>query len=349
MKKIFDFLKSPLVISIMVIGGVYLFWLFTTTTDIRSIHSVLNNFGSYIAALAIFGIYLFIIAIKHRGKKFFKLDYIAVAILFIVYVRWFQLIPTAFEDDEFTSPSYIAGIILFGICVIFLASAQLAKNHPILRTLLLVPAILIFCLNLIFTWIFFPTLSINTRCNGTTYYISEFSPLSDAQWSYSQLTKWKGFFSYESYFFGVDGASKIVCDKENGQTNIVRVPGVLDEIDGKNPRKFANYAWAQLGDRQYFLATDWLVSDGCNTATSHCCDLVTYTLYECSLEYTSCNPLFIQYADDSCDEPILEANEKDNEINLYNDFDDNPDRILIFTYGENPRCYVEGCQILEAE
>jgi hypothetical protein len=42
----------------------------------------------------------------------------------------------------------------------------------------------------------------------------------------------------------------------------------------------------------------------------------------------------------------LEANEASNEINIYIDEDANRDT-LIYTYGEYPRCYVEGCEILE--
>lgn len=38
----------------------------------------------------------------------------------------------------------------------------------------------------------------------------------------------------------------------------------------------------------------------------------------------------------------LEVDATKNEINLINYEDDT----LIFTYGENPRCYVEGCEIL---
>jgi len=44
---------------------------------------------------------------------------------------------------------------------------------------------------------------------------------------------------------------------------------------------------------------------------------------------------------------IIEGNEETDEISAYNDWDDNPNRTLIFTYGEHPRCYVEGCEILE--
>jgi hypothetical protein len=45
---------------------------------------------------------------------------------------------------------------------------------------------------------------------------------------------------------------------------------------------------------------------------------------------------------------VLEGNEETNEIEVYNDNKENGGT-LIFAYGEHPRCYVEGCEILEEE
>jgi hypothetical protein len=49
----------------------------------------------------------------------------------------------------------------------------------------------------------------------------------------------------------------------------------------------------------------------------------------------------------------VEADESTNEIQIIfkDDFDAGKrefgEEILIYTYGDNPRCYVEGCEILE--
>ena len=265
----------------------------------------------------------------------------------IIYVRWFQIIPIELNKNNFFGPSYrasnpfIVGVILFSTYIFLATATWFAKNHQTSRVFILTPTILVFCVELIFTWIFFPSQPKSARCNETTYYISKYRSLPDPQWSYWQLTKWKGITNYETHFIGNSGISKIICDETNKQANIVNGPGVLIETDGEKPRRFDNYAWAELKDSQYFLASE------CNNWESGACESASYVLYECKLDYTACNPLSIKYTDYFNRQLILEENKSTNEISLYDDYEDNPNRILIFTYGENPRCYVDKCEILK--
>jgi hypothetical protein len=76
---------------------------------------------------------------------------------------------------------------------------------------------------------------------------------------------------------------------------------------------------------------------------AHSCDSYTYTLYECDLDYTSCDPLPVQYTETNHEYEwgYLDINEATNEINAYS-FKDS----LIFTYGENPVCHIHRCEIL---
>jgi hypothetical protein len=341
MKKIFNSLKSRFKAIVMLIGGVYLFLLFTASTDIRDINF---NFGPYFVGLAVSGIYIYIVVIKHHSEKIPEWGLITIAIFFSIYMRWFQLSPSILGENDYDNASYTAGIILVSAYIILVILVWFAKNHPILRAFLFVPTILVFCINLIFAWIYFPSLSYNTRCNEASYYISQYRPLSDPQWSYWRLTEWKRFFNYESYFVGNSGVSEIVCDEKNKQTNIINGPGVLIESHGENPTVFFDeYAWAQLNKYQYFLSYKCNNWDG----NSYSCPTEIYRLYKCNLDYKSCQPLSIQYASDDVNTLVLEADETVKEILLYDDYDDNPDRKLIFTYSENPRCYVEGCEILD--
>ena len=110
--------------------------------------------------------------------------------------------------------------------------------------------------------------------------------------------------------------------------------------DGENPREYVRYTYAQLGDHLYFLSKERHKVNDCKTIL---CDVYTYTLYECKLDYTSCIPLPIQYTENYDVGIVLEANESFNEIVALDEDNDT----LIFTYGEHPRCYVEGCEILE--
>ena len=74
---------------------------------------------------------------------------------------------------------------------------------------------------------------------------------------------------------------------------------------------------------------------------------MTYRLFECDLGHASCDPIPIMYTKDNVDFLVLEADETTKEINLYDELSDSDERILIFSYSEHPRCYVEGCEILE--
>jgi hypothetical protein len=114
----------------------------------------------------------------------------------------------------------------------------------------------------------------------------------------------------------------------------------LAYTDGDNPRR---YEWhsVQLGDHKYQMALDDHDSRECTSTLF--CDSYTYTLYECNLDYTSCDPLPVQYVTTSSDSIFLNANEVTGEISASNSKD-----TLIFIYREYPVCYFfDKCVILD--
>lgn len=124
--------------------------------------------------------------------------------------------------------------------------------------------------------------------------------------------------------------------------NVGKISVIYTSVDGSSRldytlRKqslFYDYP-AQLKNRLYYLAYYRNLDPRS----------VTYTLYECSLDNTSCKQLPFQYIGFGYLREIT-ANEETGEINIIIDNEVDQDT-LIFTYGENPRCYVEGCEILE--
>jgi len=70
-----------------------------------------------------------------------------------------------------------------------------------------------------------------------------------------------------------------------------------------------------------------------------------FSLYECKLDNTSCKKLPIQYMGKGRSKETI-ADEITGEIKVFIDDQWGQDT-LVFTWGENPRCYVEGCEILE--
>ncbi len=223
---------------------------------------------------------------------------------------------------------------------------KLSKNRQLLKAIVSVPAAIFLFGNILHAMAFFPSLDVISKCNGNTYYITWMHPFGDYQWTFYNLTVWRSFLKYDSSFFGYlpgAGPYKVICDEKRNEANIIRTANdVLVYTNGENPRSYDQYAGIEFNGYQYFLA--WQ----CNHWSPSTCDSETYTLYQCNLDFKSCDSLPLQYTTEKSDEFfVFEADETANEINLYDDFDDNLDRALIFTWGEHPRCHVEGCKILE--
>lgn len=274
------------------------------------------------------------------GKNFFL---IIAAIMIAIYVRWFWLTPLVFEYYNDPNAGFLVGLTLFIIFFIFAATSYFLKNGCI-KSFIIPITILLALINISYIFAFFPLVDNHIKCNGRNYYITWMHPFGDYQWIFDELTIWNGL-HYESRFFGYSqGPYEIICDEEQGTANIIRtINGVLTYSHGEISQGFYDYAGAELEDHRYFLAFT------CNNWHDYTCPSETYTLYECNLEYKSCASLHISYTSNNADNLVLEANQETGEINLYDDYEDNPDRVLIFIYGEHSQCYMDGCKILESK
>jgi hypothetical protein len=245
------------------------------------------------------------------------------------------------DPDE----AYVFGLILLGLFCFFATNLTKPSDDPaVIKVMLFILSTIFLLGNMAHAIAFFPTLSSSARCAGRTYYISWMHPLTDYQWTFYNLTIWKPFLTYESHFFGYSGGPyEIVCDEERWEANIIRTfNNVLAYTDGENPRHYDEYNGARLKNHQYFLTRQ------CNDWIPSTCGSMTYTLYQCDLSFKSCDPLPIQYTQyDSSDFLELSSDEITDEVQLHEDDFATDAVVLIFTYGEHPRCYVEGCEILE--
>jgi hypothetical protein len=145
-----------------------------------------------------------------------------------------------------------------------------------------------------------------------------------------------------------------LVDKENHEINLIKntpdsdLERALVYTYGEKPRSYSGYA-GKLGNHVYQIS--WECDKQPPKGSYSFCDgSFTYTLYECNLDYIDCHSLPIKYTSLG-QYPYLswEVNENAREINLYSDYDFELDRFLILTYGERPRCYAEGCEILNSE
>ncbi len=272
--------------------------------------------------------------------------HITIAILVVIYLWWFRLDPYWFPlSPPGGASEEILGIILFIFYVIFSALVKLAKKHATVRALLLGPTILFLLLNAIYIFSYLPSIKTTATYNGVTYYITENNEFMGTwhPW-YFQFIKWKNIFDFGVYNLGYDGWDSqyiITYDNKNNAANIV------DQSTNK-----LVYAWSQpfrscdasaeFGNKIYYLAEDCIAW---NTNYADECNIAELTFYQCNLDNTSCELLPFHYAGKYMFDASLVPEKTTNEINLYLDIQGNGTPTLIYTYGEHPRCYVEGCSI----
>jgi hypothetical protein len=267
---------------------------------------------------------------------------VSILIFVIVFLRWFQLTPLMFYNDP--DFAYIVGLILLGLYVIFATLTKLLSKFRALQMLLLIPTSIFFVGNILYILAFFPLIEFTAKCGEKTYYITWMHPFGDYQWNFYNVTIWDGPFKYDSFFFGYSGGGyRIVCDDERNETNIINTSrDVLTYIDSNKPLLFDEYNGVQLKNHRYFLA------EQCNDWVPSTCGSLTYTLYQCNFDFKSCGPLPIQYTQyDTRDFLDLSADESTSKINLREEDFETNEVILIFTYSDQPQCYVEDCKILE--
>ena len=282
-------------------------------------------------------------AIKWIGNNFL---FIAVVIFILFYLHWFRIAPFVFLNDP--SFAFVGGMVLLLIYVVLASISSLSKFGVGVKILFYSLSIIFLIFNAFYLNIHMPWIETTAKCNGNTYYITHGSPLFDEQWTYVQLTKWKGMFKYESSFYGYApsaSANEIICDVDKNETHFIRDSSRLIYIDGENPIGFEGNWGAQLKNNLYFMSEEWIPQEHCNEEESKSCDVVVYTLYQCKSNFTDCRPLPISYTSSDVFSLELRTDEITNEISLFQHYFSNDDETLIFTYGENSRCYEDGCAI----
>jgi hypothetical protein len=273
---------------------------------------------------------------------------ITIGVFIVFYLRWFRVAPFVFLNDP--TRAFIGGLVLLFLYTIVSFMTRLSELDIAQKTLVYISAIPLLVINVVYLNLYLPRIETMAKCNGITYYITYGAPILDDQWTYIQLTKWRGIF-YESHFLGYAsdaGANKIKCDADRKEALFIRTyldPNTLTYIDGENPRSFYSYAGAQLNGNLYFVSEDWSLLENCANQQSQACHVAVYTLYKCNPNYTNCNPLPVSYTNGDVDFLELRASEATNEVSLFEQYRGSDDETLVFTYGANPQCYVDGCAI----
>ncbi len=243
----------------------------------------------------------------------------------IIYFRWFQLAPVDL-NNRYNDPNdaYIFGLILLGIYSFLIVLSKRVKAR-FARILFSILSFVFFSLLFLYVWYFMPRVTAKARCNGKTYYITYNSGTLSNFWSYDQFTRWDDLFSYETYFWGYSSQKyRIICDEKKQEANFVRIwSDTLDYTDGIKPRRYIPFVNFRNEDHLFFI------SEKCNAWEVFSCSTARYTLYECGLDYTSCDELAFHFTEDGYNDDIaILGNKKVDEFYIIVSDD------LVYVHGE---------------
>jgi len=339
MKRVFDFLKQPLLFPILILGAIYIFWLLTAPAD----------FENYDAGLVMFGIYVLITLLAQAASTNWKftLGFVILALPLIFLLTFF--IGLVLYDAQLFGwyKSWTVFIVEMLFATIYPAIVLLSKrmNKNGKTSLILFFTMLpILAASILYPMYFYPVTLDEAKLGDYKYYIGSTIDWDNHSFqTFYKCNKWS--FNCEELTGSYSAVGwEIIVDEQNNEVSLLGYRGLVF-TDGENPRSYSPPA-AEFKNHIYQF------SDECNNFNNnkgyYSCDSYTYQLYECDTNYKSCGSLPVQYTVRDFDALlVIEENEETSEINVYDDWDDNPNRKLIFTYGEHPRCYVEGCEILK--
>ena len=340
MKKVIQFFNPPFFLPVKIIFFLYIWWLLTININ----ESLVT--GSILFPIYLTGMVIVKLAEKHSVFQLLLFFLLTIA---IYQVRQFLRAEFLFTIDVGIGSYILGGILAITLFLIYLAnifegfeSKVHINEKTAISVLLFMFTLPLFTIN--FGYYFPKLISERARFGEYTYlifetYNSDFHPMN----VFYKCKRWE--FECE-HLYGTPSATigqKIIIDEQNKEVSL------FDDVymqflytDSESPRYYADTGGV-LNDHLYSL------SEKCNNTIVKygfyvTCETYTYIPYKCSINGTSCSPISIIYTTDYSGYYHWIENNSKNEISLY-DSDD----ILIFTYGVDSRCYVNGCEILEQD
>ena len=265
--------------------------------------------------------------------------------MFIVSIHWALFYPMDLSgsyDDNLNAFQLALG--LFVVLSLFTIILWLSRSKRVFFILALIFYFIVLGANILYIKMYYPSLGETAEFKGFKYY-----EVLTADLDYHGLVlfykckKWS--FDCQILYgdYSLTGTAIIIDEQQNEvswfETGFQR----LLITDGENFRGYTGLSTQSQGH-------EYQISDRCNKFGdrygSYHCESYTYALYQCNLEYKACKPLPIQYTNNFYVYLDLIVNDETNELELYENYGEKYEE-RIFTYGEHPRCYVEGCEILE--
>lgn len=331
MKKITEFFKSPLFLPVAALLLLYSYWLFFIPSE-----AFFSNWDLRLGTLGL-TIYFTIMVLGKvfvNSPRLLLIPYIIavpLSLLGFSYGVLYLSLMFEFYETRPIFPSFL-GIVLISVMT-YKKLVRQNKEHAIFSVITLP----IFALA-VFNFVnFCPTILEAEVFEGHKYYVIE--EIWDYTHSYNNFYKCKFLGPYCNILDGTNyGNPGILIDEQKKEVSLTDARG-LRYTDGSNPRSYS-LAGAQFVDHIYYL------SEKCNHFNYnglYVCETYTFIPYECGLDNKSCDPLPIKIESRYESDFYWDEDETKNEVRLLDSYDET----LIFTYGEHPECYAEGCEILQ--
>jgi hypothetical protein len=337
MQTMINLFKKTLKYPALWVSLIYLlWWLFTFTND------------AFINGIIILGVYFIItileISLLSSKNKTLKTALFVILLCLTLFsfmlaiweVRWIY-------DAPLDRRHLIPLIIVLSSYKAYDLIRGSTSRDKVLLIILFILTFPVLVLNIAYPISFFPEIVTKKEFGNFKYYIVwQIDREYRSYRSFYKCEKWS--LKCKRLYSESQGPNwdKILIDKKKNEVSIVRSSdNGLAYTDGGNPRRYEGFS-VRLGNHVYQMAIDDHDDRKCMSTPS--CNSYTYTLYECDLDYTSCDHLPVQYSEMNHEYEwgYLDVNEATSEINAYSIKDS-----LIFTYGENPVCYIDRCVILD--
>lgn len=287
-----------------------------------------------------------------------RLFFISIIVFIIIYLFWFRLTPYPIPYNENVSNHELpqinlrAGLKELQNYILFGALFLLVQERKFLRVIFLIPAILYFGASFLTATTCFPSVVDTAEFNGVTYYLTyNHHCILDTHVGGKYLTVWEDWSHYNIFLineYGFKRGDKIIYDEPTNTISIIFEESNGDKrlvflFDG-SPRRFDWYK--QFENHLYYL------NEECETWSQvpygGYCKTQKLMIYQCKTDNTSCAPLPMQYTGMGISWSYMEVNEATDELDFYIErYEDMASiDIKVYSYGKNPHCYVEGCEIL---
>jgi len=272
---------------------------------------------------------------NNYAKGFRKFFNIVTIIFTLFYMRWFGLTPSI--------PFLLLGIVWLLLHIVTALALKVSNDKNVVGISLFYFAT-IFMANALGILFFNPRIVDAGIYNGAIHFLVA-SPNYDAAYSIDDIfiTKWHDFLQFESQKINPYSNIRFFYDPTLKMVNVVKYDEIDDEewlvYTDSNPPKYYDHS-ADFMDYRFYNSLD------CISWTKGRCDpIYSHVIYQCNIDNTGCTTLPFQYIGKET-YASFEVNGASQELEFYV-WPDDGDIILVYSYGDHPRCHVEGCEVLQ--